>query len=106
MKRFKTMGKLLKRIDPRKLNPEDCCFIFHFPSEKRPAVFRIYNRKEGTFTDYQVAGGITPFVQLVSDDVELKEYQDGSKIMDFPEHALTCGKVPLLQPGEIWEAKK
>jgi len=108
-----TTRKLVRRIDVRKLNPKDCCFIFPFFPSESPPVFRIYNRAEGTFRDYTVRNGVTPFVQLVSDDFELKEYvevRDGEEWyttfeMDFPEFALTAGKARLLEPGEVWVAE-
>ena len=100
--------KLIRRIDPRKLNPANCCFIFS-SFRKDYAVFRIYNRENKTFKDYRVATAVTPFVQIVDNDIELKEYigEDGEVeyLMDFPEHALTCGETPLLKPGEVWEAE-
>jgi|GEM_PF-3793898 len=101
--------KLIKRTDPRNLNPKNCCFIFGIGDEK--SYFRIYHRERGErgdFTDYRIAGGVTPFVKFDDDDVELKEYRlaDGSidYVMDFPEHVLS-GKLSVLGPGEVWESK-
>lgn len=96
--------KLVKRTDPRMLNPENCCFIF--PMLGRP-FFRVYHRDgKKSFTDYDVAAEVTPFVKLISDDVELKEYlQDDGEIMylmDFPEPVLRSGPT-YLGPGEVWE---
>ena len=104
---------LIKRTDPRNLNPEDCCFIF--PVRGKP-FFRVYHRESvsgqrisvaGSFTDYDISAEVTPFVKLISDDVELKEYrQDNGEIhylMDFPECALS-DEVEPLGPGEVWNA--
>lgn len=98
--------KLTKRTDPRNLNPDDCCFIF--PMRGRP-FFRIYHRdaeKALFFTDYEIASEVSPFVKLISDDVELKEFlQDDGEIkylMDFPECALRDNVLPL-GPGEVWQ---
>lgn len=100
---------IVKRTDPRMLNPENCCFIF--PCRGRP-FFRVYHRDiphesgKKSFTDYDVASEVTPFVKLISDDVELKEYlQDDGEIkylMDFPEPVLRSGPT-YLGPGEVWE---
>lgn len=98
---------LIKRIDVRNLDPNLCCFIFGFGDEQ--PIFRVYSEDKTTFKDYYVRTGVTPFVKLVDDDVELKEYLSSKddkdevlRVMDFPEYALTAGRAKLLRPGEVW----
>ncbi len=98
---------------------EHSCFIFSAFS--RRTYFRIYDpvdersrsspahrsRPKSQFTDWKVASGVTPFVRFkFPDDVELKTWKhpDGrlERVMDFPDHALSCGEPPPLKPGEVW----
>lgn len=96
--------KLIKRTDPGALDPNNCCFLFYL---NRSPVFRIYSRENNTFVDYEITDGITPFVKIVDGSIELKEYLDKNgklyRTMDFTEFALSCGKVALLEPGQVWK---
>lgn len=92
---------LIKRTNPQGLR--NCCFIF----DSRNAFFRVYSEDRKTFTDYDIANCVTPFISFAnSNDVELKEFrrEDGSiyRLMDFPESILSCKQSPPLNPGETW----
>jgi hypothetical protein len=99
--------KILRRTNVQGLDPRDCCFIFPFPKEDRRPVFRRYLRDEngernGRFLDYEIRGGVTPFVKFVYDDVELKEILVAGEVhyeMDFPEFVMNP-KYSRLTPGE------